>query len=293
MSTTPHLDIKAGEQARLWGVPGVDGVELMRARFVTQTFSRHFHDCYALGVIEQGALRFSYLGEGHVAPAGTVNLVVPGEVHDGHAADETGWAYRMCYIAPDWVLRAGEEIGWKSESLPFFRAGVLQDPLLAARVRALHQAMEDPGASILERQTMLYAALALWVARHAEDRPGWPNTGKEPVAVAKARDYLRDHVDQDPTLDDLSRETGLSPFHLARTFTASLGIPPHAFLIQERVERARGLIRSGTGLAEAASGAGFADQSHMNRWFKRQVGVTPGAYQRAYQKAYRKSVQDC
>ena len=281
-------DTTRGEQARIWRVPGMDGVELMRARFVTQNFSRHVHDCYALGVIEQGGLAFRYLGRSHLAGAGSVNLVVPGEAHDGHAADQRGWSYRMCYIDPDWLERAGRELGWTGSRLPFFRSGVLEDRELARRVLALHRAMEDPGSGVLERQTRLYQALVLWVGRHAEDAPRNPAQGREPTAVRRARAFLHAHPEREVSLHGLAREAGLSPFHLARTFTRAVGVPPHAYLVQVRVGLARDLIRTGTPLAQAAAEAGFADQSHLTRRFKRQFGVTPGSYQ----DAYRKSVQD-
>jgi hypothetical protein len=59
-------------------VTGLGTVNLMHARYVTQTFAPHFHEGYCLGVIEKGALGFRYMGENLVAPAGSVNLAVPG-----------------------------------------------------------------------------------------------------------------------------------------------------------------------------------------------------------------------
>jgi AraC family transcriptional regulator len=68
----------------------------------------------------------------------------------------------------------------------------------------------------------------------------------------------------------------LSPYHFARQFKASTGIPPHAYVIARRVERARQLLQGGDlSLAEIAARAGFLDQSQLSRHFKRLVGVTP------------------
>jgi AraC-like DNA-binding protein len=58
-------------------------------------------------------------------------------------------------------------------------------------------------------------------------------------------------------------------------------VPPHAWLLQRRAEKARGLIRNGSSLAAAAASCGFADQSHMTRVFVRQFGFTPGAWKRS------------
>ena len=74
---------------------------------------------------------------------------------------------------------------------------------------------------------------------------------------------------------------GLSKYQVLRRFEQAYGVPPHAWLLQQRGERARGLFRNGSSLAEAAASSGFADQSHMTRLFVRQFGFTPGAWQKA------------
>jgi AraC-like DNA-binding protein len=72
----------------------------------------------------------------------------------------------------------------------------------------------------------------------------------------------------------------MSPFALLRAFRDETGMPPHAYLNQLRVRLARRLLDSGLPPADVAARAGFADQPHLNRLFKRVVGVPPGAYQR-------------
>jgi AraC family transcriptional regulator len=82
-------------------------------------------------------------------------------------------------------------------------------------------------------------------------------------------------------LNDIAQAVNLSPFHLARLFKNSVGVSPHQYLIQVRVNSARSLLSAGSGersLAEVASAVGFADQSHLTRHFKRVVGVTPSQF---------------
>jgi AraC-like DNA-binding protein len=98
--------------------------------------------------------------------------------------------------------------------------------------------------------------------------------------VAQARELLNSRLADPPSLDELAAVTGLSPFTLLRAFRAETGMPPHAYLNQVRVRRARRLLDGGLAPAEVAAHTGFADQAHLTRHFKRVVGVPPGAYQR-------------
>jgi AraC-like DNA-binding protein len=88
-------------------------------------------------------------------------------------------------------------------------------------------------------------------------------------------------VTDPPTLGELALVTGVGPFALMRAFQAETGLPPHAYLNQHRVRQARQLLDRGVPPAAAAAEAGFADQAHLTRHFKRVMGVPPGAYQRA------------
>jgi AraC family transcriptional regulator len=90
---------------------------------------------------------------------------------------------------------------------------------------------------------------------------------------------VHSHLAENITLDALAGCAGLSRYHFARRFRASTGMTPHQYVLQERVAKARTLItRTNVRLAEVATTCGFADQSHLNRVFKRFTGVSPGIY---------------
>lgn len=93
------------------------------------------------------------------------------------------------------------------------------------------------------------------------------------------RDYVRNHLRETISLNDLAAEVGMSRFHFARRFRCATGVTAHEFVLQARVERARIMLkRTSTPLPEIARQCGFADQSHLTREFKKRVGTTPGAY---------------
>jgi AraC family transcriptional regulator len=94
-------------------------------------------------------------------------------------------------------------------------------------------------------------------------------------------EYIHEHLDAELSLDHLAGVAHVSPYHFARLFKNSTGLPPHQYVIARRVERAKELLRQHDDLPliEVALEAGFANQSHLTRHFKRLVGVTPGRVQ--------------
>ena len=94
--------------------------------------------------------------------------------------------------------------------------------------------------------------------------------------AARARAVLEERMADPPTLERLAADLGTGPFALLRAFRDAYGMPPHTWLTDARVRRARRLLDAGTAPAEAAVAVGFTDQPHLNRHFTRIVGVPPG-----------------
>ncbi len=290
LNAHPDAEAPDRERASFRASRRIPGLEMLKARYLSHSFSRHAHDGYALGVITHGALAFRFLGRNHVAPAGTVNLVVPGEIHDGHGADAQGWAYRMFYLAPDMVRQVAVEAGvlsGGSPHLPDFSSGVLDDPVLAVAVGRLHADMEAQGRAMpsLEQESRLLALLTRWVSLHGDQGRGrLPGAGQEPGAVRLVREYIEAHVHEDVRLETLASLAQLSPFYLVRVFTRVTGLPPHAYHMQRRVACARNLLETSLPLVDVALACGFSDQSHLTRQFKKVLGIPPGTYRKIMQE---------
>ena len=156
-------------------------------------------------------------------------------------------------------------------------------PDLRAAMRAVDYELASAGIGGQLAVESLANLLAVHLIRHvlsplqAKHRPD----GVLPRARLRAViEYVEEHLDGTPTLDEMAAVARLSLFHFARQFKAATGLPPHQYVIVRRVERARELLHVGTdlSLAEVAAHAGFLDQSQFSRHFKRLVGVTPGQF---------------
>ncbi|EJI0256781.1 helix-turn-helix transcriptional regulator, partial [Listeria monocytogenes] len=102
--------------------------------------------------------------------------------------------------------------------------------------------------------------------------------GVVPPAIARVRDLLHAHMDGNLGLDELASVAGIDRFRLTRMFQRAFGTSPHAYLVRLRLRAARKLLAAGRTPAQAAADVGFADQSHLGRWFRRAYRITPAAY---------------
>ena len=189
------------EQVKFWREPQFGNLELLHARYITHAFSRNTHDTYPMEVIEQGSEEFAYRGETYVTPAGDVAIINPGEVHTGHAVDETGWTYRVLYPDPSILVQAACEASGRKQEIPFFPP-VIQDKQLAQLLWRLHTALECL-TSKLEQDSRLLWTLAQLITRHADSRIELKSVGKESQSVKRIRDYLEANYSENVTLEQL------------------------------------------------------------------------------------------
>ena len=265
------------ETTKFWREPQL---EFLRATFITHSFAKHTHDEYAIGVIERGAETFLAGRKWQTAPAGSIVVLNPGIVHNGQAATEHGWSYRMIYPDPAVLQQAASQLDERHTDLPSFHKPIIQDPWLARQLADLHHFFEEGQQTTLERDSRLLWTLAHLISRHAETGRGFrlPEPGVEYRAVEQARDYLHTNYAEDVSLQTLSELTNLSQFHLLRLFRREFGLPPHSYLTQVRLTHVKTLLGAGLPISQVAAATGFVDQSHLTRSFKRFLGITPGQY---------------
>jgi len=131
----------------------------------------------------------------------------------------------------------------------------------------------------------LNTALAVQITRHHIDPSAialTPSNGLSRERLQRVRDYIEAHLDDRLTLTELAGVACLSPYHFSRSFKQATSVGLHHYVMQRRLERAKTLMRrTNEPLALIAQEAGFADQSHLNSAFRREIGVTPGQFRAA------------
>jgi len=259
------------EQIRYGSVSGTEGVEVLEARHLRLTFDRHFHDTYAFGIVLAGVERCRIGAHVNFFEPGVVPLFNPGDVHDGGPATADGWSYRMVYLEHGVVAGLLDDLGGGQ---PAFPADSRSDEPARRRVRAVFDAI-DCGSPLGVQESLRLALETLFdvrVPKHADSRL-MPR-------LVRVRERLEAECCGPLRLRDLCGEVGVSPSALLRSFENAFGLSPHRYQQSRRMAIARRLIAAGVPLAAVAAECGYADQSHLNRWFRRVYGVTPGRFRR-------------
>jgi AraC-like DNA-binding protein/mannose-6-phosphate isomerase-like protein (cupin superfamily) len=290
------------DQARIVKVGSGFGkpVEVMRATYQSQSFARHSHDTYTLGLVLGGAGSFWCRGAERLVCKGDTVVIPPGEVHTGSVSSGVeSLSYLAVHLPVDLAVLHAGALGARDDP-PEFAALVLRDPVVRRAYRALDRAIEStvrreqaPGAHGADldeaaAEEAICVAITELIRRHATERTRDGTLdrrctiGREPRIVGVVRDVLEGFYarSDETSLQVLAQRTGVTPFRVIRAFREATGLAPHQYLIQVRVERARQLLAAGGSPSLVAAMTGFVDQSHLTYHFKKHLGITPGNYQR-------------
>jgi AraC-like DNA-binding protein/quercetin dioxygenase-like cupin family protein len=300
--------VDRAEVAHLELVPGVS-VEVMQASYQRQVFPKHTHEYFTIGLALRGVGVVWFRGTEHVRRRGEVVVIPPGEVHTGGPAPDAPMrAYLAVHASPEVLALCAQAHDMPSSSPSNIAPAIIRDPAIGAAFRGLDAAMSAAPDDVAFARSpskpaavspsidgaaadAVSRALGLLVCRYADaSQPSARECG-EPELVRVVRQIIDDcYADNARTsLATLSAACGVTPFHVVRLFTRSVGISPHRYLVQTRVRRARELLAGGIAPSFVAAMTGFADQSHLTTQFKRFVGTTPGSYQRCVHATSRRS----
>jgi len=264
-------------EAALWQLSGFHHLEMLSASYTSHSFPRHWHETYVIQVVEQGINQFFCEGYTWTAPQGSIVLINPYEVHTGYSIGNEKLKYRSFYPSPIMFSDVLSQMNQPEGRDIFFPSSVVIDPGLATFILRAHEQAEAEDNSVEAHSLLLWATSQL-AMKHSDRRMILKPLKTENVSIRRARDFIQDHFADNITLKQLADVSGLSSFHFLRTFQRSFGLPPHEFIRNVRIERARALLKKGYPIAVVAGETGFYDQSHFNRHFKRIMGLTPGQY---------------
>jgi AraC-like DNA-binding protein len=260
--------VSGSAEVRAWR-PSLSGVvEVLHAHFPSHVYPSHTHDAWTVLIVDEGAVRYDLDHREHGLAQAQVSLLPPHVPHDGRSVRPEGFRKRVLYLEPQ---RLGDNLIGAAVDQPEY-----VDPMLRHRIHQLHGVLVD-GLEDLEAQsrlTLIEERLKQHLSRHTIG----PVLRPDPGIASHLRDLLDANVPAGITLDEAAQQVHAHPAHLVRAFSREFGMPPHRYLTGRRVDLARRYLLDGHPAAEVATLAGFYDQSHLNRHFRKMLGVTPTSF---------------
>jgi len=243
-------------------------------------YALHSHDNWSLGAITQGESTFLYRDDKFKIEEGTLVLMNPHWAHACNPIDNKPWAYLMMYIDTDWLSSLRYELGLM-DSLCWqdITAATITESKWYEGYCQMAACLMDSTRELLEKQTVVVeyrSGLMIELSEQAvEPSP------KAPANLQALADYMKANASVDLSLDSLCIRSGYSPGHLIRAFKQHFGFTPHAYLVNYRIQCGQQELKQGRPIAETAVNAGFADQPHFQRTFKKLLAATPKQYRQS------------
>ncbi|MEK5096325.1 MULTISPECIES: AraC family ligand binding domain-containing protein [Bacillus] len=256
-------------------------VEAYRFKGIMQKFPNHFHEYYVIGFIEKGQRYLLCQGQEYIINPGDLLLFNPHDTHSCEQIDGKALDYRSINVMPDVMEKAVMEITG-AESLPYFTQNVLFRHELTSSLKELHVQILQKEKALQKEE--LFLNLLEELIRTYSDVTFLERAPEPSDEVKTVCGYLEEHYTENIKLDDLSGLTGWSKYHLLRSFTKQKGISPYSYLETVRINQAKKLLEQGVKPIDAAFQTGFSDQSHLTKFFKRQVGLTPKQYMKIFEQ---------
>jgi len=244
------------------------------------SYSKHAHEEYSLGVTLQGRQDFFCQNAFHKSSSGNVLLFNPEDVHDGHSGGEQALKYKMLYVHPDEFRPLFRSLGYQQNSVLRLNQPMVDNPILRHQILRLSSTLQQSNYSKMEFESGLFQIAQSLVVMSGNFDLGTQNSKRVDKLLLRARDYILASLEHNISIDDIANVANMSKFHFIRQFRQQFGITPHQYVLSCRVNLARRIIESGKSLNQAAFEAGFADDSHLNRHFKRIYGLTPKRFQK-------------
>ena len=237
-------------------------------------YANHLHDSMEIMWILAGECELFYRGRRYLLRTGDAVAVAPGEVHAGGACHEAPFMFASLHV-PSRLLESLLDPDQRERlaGLPVtFLDGRRAEHLYWQLIGGLPSAatMSDQATCLRDALCGLHSGAASQLAL-ATTRPDHPAVRCVRASVARSESTAVD-------VGAVAQEFGLHPHYLISLFKDAVGLPPHQYQIAQRIDRARRLLDDELSLSSVASTAGFSDQSHLNRFFKRAYAMTPGAY---------------
>lgn len=241
----------------------------------TENFTKHYHGTYTIGLTYKGVLKSYNSHESYESYEYSVRINNPGEVHAGKSQE---WSHVNFYPTVEVMSDLYEQIFF-DKKIPFFKRHIIDNKILFMKLHKFFDSYFKNEDEILVESNLIDALSNLIITSIIYTK-AYKDIFEDKRIIKNTYEYINDSIDTNFTLENLASNVNLSKYHFLRLFKKEFGLTPHAFIVNERLNRANNLIQKGYSISQASVQVGFNDQSHFSRNFKKYFGYTPSKLQK-------------
>jgi len=249
---------------------------LFRGLYTVQNFRPHFHECYTIIFVDKGVGDYSTSKSNFIMAKDTVLILNPYEVHTGKSVNNKPWSFLTLYIPVD-IMKKADAQNENALLTPFFKENKIHDKELFKMGLAIFPYLVEQ-SDFEATESALMGFLQNLLNKYSHDFVEETDLSKRFIIAKKIHDYIHESYDDEVSLSLLSEELHINTYNLIKIFKEYYDLPPHQYLVNLKIEKAKILLLENKSCTEVAYLSGFFDQSHFIRHFKKIVGITPKRY---------------
>lgn len=252
---------------------GIVFAELNYAKEFFSNYEKHSHDRLCISGLTKGKISVEFHNQSikYIQPN---QLIVfnPKQVHVCKNSDIKSYDYFTFHFDTQWLknLSTNYQI--------YFDNNIINNAELYNQFIIIAQdVIYNKNYNIqLKLENLLKNILQLYATKY-------PIQNKDNTLLYEVQQYILLNIEEKLTLDDISYKLGYTKEHIIRVFKKEFGLSPHAFLMNEKVNKAKTILQNSSNqtISQIALELGFCDQSHLNKFFKRSYGITPNDYKKS------------
>lgn len=230
----------------------------------------HFHKEISIALVEDGQSNVKICDVVYEISGRTFLMISSNVVHECSPISYSNWKFRMLYINKEWFEKAFHT----SEEFSFSYLEL--DGIIYSDVLSLFENVEKNNLDFENESKMIYYISMLIGLKNTDNKEYSETVKNDKIKMIK--DFMEENYLNNIMLNDLSKTSKMSKYYLIKQFESNLGLSPHKFITNLRVNHAKNLLKGNKSLTEIALESAFYDQSHFIKCFKEYTGVTPKQY---------------
>jgi len=256
--------------------------ELNYVKEFYSNYSTHSHESFALGILEEGIIEVQFHNQKkQKVVANNIIVFNPNQVHRTKKIANNSYGYYTLHINAQWCKRIQEELFGKQNVLIEVFPNIIDDSEISDELLKLYGSIMEEKNTDKYEETVEHILESIF-KNYCDVNTLSENKQEDNLLLLKVEQYILDNVDSQITTEDISKEVNYSEAYIMRVFKKKFGLSPHAFLVNQKINRAKNKLLNSKNqdISQLAVEVGFYDQSHFTNTFKRYFSLTPKQYQK-------------